>query len=160
VSDPREELILRGFAASNRGDYQAVLDILDPDVEVRTDTELGNPGVYRGHDGWRAWTRAWLDVWEEFRLDPGEIEQHGDDFLVPVVASGRGMGSGVEVSQELLWVFTIPGRRATRIHLYRDREMALESVAEVGESAGTQDAPRVPRAGSARVCGHRGSAGG
>jgi ketosteroid isomerase-like protein len=96
---------------------------------VSTETELGNPGVYHGHDGWRAWRESWLDVWEQFRLEVVRIEQHGDHFLAEVVSSGRGKGSGIEVSQPLVWVFTMPADRVTRIHLYRDRDAALEVIA-------------------------------
>lgn len=130
MTDPREELIRRGIALSNAGDYEAVLDFIDPEIEVRTDTELGNTGVYRGHDGYLAWIQSWLDVWDDFSLEVDDVERIGDHFLTFILSRGRGKGSGIEVSAPLVWIFTIPADRATRIHLVRDRETALRALDE------------------------------
>jgi hypothetical protein len=43
-------------------------------------------------------------------------------------ATGRGKGSGAEVSLRFWWVYTVPDDRATRLHLYLDREAALEAI--------------------------------
>jgi ketosteroid isomerase-like protein len=70
VSDPREALLREGIAAFNRGDEEAVLAVLDPDVEVFTPPELGNAGTFYGHEGYVAWIESWLEAWEEFRIEP------------------------------------------------------------------------------------------
>jgi ketosteroid isomerase-like protein len=128
VTDPREEIIRRGFEATNRGDPAAALAFLDPEIEVRTETQAGPPGLYTGHEGYLEWNQAWMEVWDDFRWELGELEQHGDHFIGEVVSTGRGRGSGIELSQALTWVFTVPGERATRIGLYRDREAALAAI--------------------------------
>jgi ketosteroid isomerase-like protein len=128
VSDPREALLRKGIAAYNRGDTEAVLAMLDPDVEVFTPPELGNAGTFHGHEGYLAWIEAWLEAWEEFRIEPVEIEQFGDDFLVLMDAAGRGKGSGAEVSLRFWWLYTVPADRATRVRLYPTREAALAAL--------------------------------
>lgn len=128
MTDPREEIIRRGFEISNGGDREAVLELIDPDIEVIAETQAGAPTVYRGHDGYRAWDDGWHEVWKDVRWEVGEIEQHGDHFLVSVETHGRGRGSGIALSQKLIWVFTIPDERPTRIHLVVDREAALEAI--------------------------------
>jgi hypothetical protein len=70
VSDPREALLREGIAAFNRGDEEAVLAVLDPDVEVFTPPELGNAGTFHGHEGYTAWIESWLEAWDEFRIEP------------------------------------------------------------------------------------------
>lgn len=67
-------------------------------------------------------------MWEDFRWEVGVIEQRRDDFIAEIVSRGRARGSGIELSQPLVWVFTIPEARATRILLCRDREAALEAL--------------------------------
>jgi hypothetical protein len=84
--------------------------------------------TFRGHEGYRAWVEAWLDAWEEFRIEPIEIEQFGDGFLVLMDIKGRGKGSGAEVSLQFWWLYTVPVDRATRVHLYPTREAALETI--------------------------------
>jgi len=130
VTDPREELIRAGFEASNRGDRDAALEAIDPDVEVITETQAGAPSHYHGHEGYRAWNESWHEVWTDVRWELGdEIEQHGDRFLVEVTTRAKGRGSGIELSQTLVWIFTIPeGAKPNRIHLVRDREAALEAI--------------------------------
>jgi ketosteroid isomerase-like protein len=129
VSDPREDLIREGFEASNRGDRQAALSLLDPDIEIVTETQAGAPTHYLGHAGYRTWNDAWYDVWDEVRWELGDVERHGDHFLVEVTTHGRGRGSGIALSQTLTWVFTIPeGAKPNRILLVRDREAALAAI--------------------------------
>jgi ketosteroid isomerase-like protein len=130
VSDPREHLIREGFEASNRGDREAALEAIDPDVEIVTETQAGAPTHYHGHEGYRAWNSGWYDVWTDVRWEVAEeIEQHGDHFLVEVTTWGKGRGSGIELSQTLTWIFTIPeGGKPNRIHLVRTREAAVEAI--------------------------------
>jgi ketosteroid isomerase-like protein len=128
VSDPREALLREGIAAFHRGDEEAVLAVLDPDVEVFTPPELGNAGTFHGHEGYTAWIESWLEAWEEFRIEPIEIEQFGDEFIVLMDARGRGKGSGAEVSLLIWWLYTVPVDRATRVHLYPTREGALAAL--------------------------------
>jgi hypothetical protein len=52
-----------------------------------------------------------------------------------VTQRGIGKGSGIEVEMKIFYMLEIRDRRATRIHLYADREQAL-SAAEAGEAAG------------------------
>jgi ketosteroid isomerase-like protein len=128
VTDPREQIIRRGFEASVQGDQEAALRDIAQDVEIVTDTQDGAPTVYRGHEGWRSWNSSWMEVWDDVRWEIHWIEQHGDDFLAEIVSIGRGRGSGIELSQTLVWAFTIPGDKATRIGLYRDRDAALRAI--------------------------------
>ena len=50
------ELTRRGFKAYNAGDYEAVVALLHPDVEVYADDELLNAGSFSGHDGFLRWS--------------------------------------------------------------------------------------------------------
>jgi ketosteroid isomerase-like protein len=128
VTDPRVELIREGFEASNRGDLDAVLASFAPDIEIRTETEAGPVGVYLGHEGYLKWVRSWMEVWEDFRWEVGEIEPHGDAFVIEVTSHGRAKASGIELSQPLTWLITIPEEQVTRIILYRHRDAALEAL--------------------------------
>jgi ketosteroid isomerase-like protein len=124
------DLVRRGVDAYNRGDIEIVLALLADDVEVYTPTELGNPGIYHGHQGYLEWSKEWEEAWEEFRIEPQEIEPVGDDHVVVTVKQfARGVGSGVEVEMELCQLYEVgEDGKAKRFHLYADREAAHAAV--------------------------------
>jgi ketosteroid isomerase-like protein len=123
------ELARTNFEAFNRGGAAAVLGILRPDVEVHSSGEVGEAGTYHGHEGYLHWVQLWMDAWEEFRVEVDEIEELGDgNVLVHVTQHGRGQGSGLEVTQTVVYLFTMVDGLASRLHIYRDREAALQAV--------------------------------
>jgi ketosteroid isomerase-like protein len=127
----RAELARAGFEAFNRGDVDAVLELLSPDVEVHSTAETGEEGTYHGRDGYLAWTSIWLDAWRDFRIELAEVEevdQH--NLLVISRQKGEGKGSGLEVTQTVVYLFTIDDAGLiTRLHLYPTREAALAAAA-------------------------------
>ncbi len=125
----RGDLARQGLEAFNRGDADAVLGLLSPDVEVHSVAEMGEEGTYRGREGYLEWTRIWLDAWDEFRIEVAEVEEVDEEnILVHSVQHGRGKGSGVEVSQEGVYLFTVRDGLLVRLHLYATREQALEAI--------------------------------
>lgn len=125
----RDELARRGLDAFNRGDIEAVLALMSPDVEIHSVAEMGEEGTYYGHDGYLAWTRIWLEAWDDFRVEVDEVEEIGDDdILVHSTQHGRGKGSGLEVDQRGVYLFTVRDGLLTRLHLYADRESALAAA--------------------------------
>jgi uncharacterized protein len=124
------ELARQGFEAFNRGDMEAVLDFLHPDVEVHSVAEVGQEGTYRGRDGFLHWNGMWMDAWDTFQVELKEVEEvDSHNVLVHVEQTGRGRGSGLEVTQTVTYLFTIDdGGKATRVHIYTDREEALAAA--------------------------------
>lgn len=113
--------------AFNRGDVEAILAMLDRDVEVFSHADTGNEGRYRGHDGYLLWLESWLEAWDEFRIEVREVEPVDDETVLAITdQAGRGQGSGVVVTRGgITFAFTIREGLVTRIGLYLDRETAL-----------------------------------
>ena len=129
--DRREELIRAGFEAWEAGDVDATLALCDPEIEVFAPPEIGNPGVYRGIEGFLEWTQDWFDAWEDFRQELVAIEMVGDTHaLVRVNQTGVGKGSGIEVEQEATYVFQVRGDRLTYLALFLDHANAGELARE------------------------------
>jgi ketosteroid isomerase-like protein len=129
VSDPRETGIREAFEAFNRGDVETVLEILHPDVEVYNSPEVGEEGSYRGHDGYLAWLRVWLEAWDEFRIDIDEVEVLDErTLLVHCSQHGRGKGSGVEVTRRVVFLNRVEDGLTTQVHIYGDRESAIAAA--------------------------------
>ncbi len=135
-------LAQRGFDAFNGGDVDAVLAMLDPEVEVYSDPGFLNSGYSYGRDGYLRWVGEWLEAWEEFVIEVIEIEAVGDDHVVSVVHQrGRGRG-GIEVEQDVAFMWEVRDGRAVRLHLYPDRAAALAAVREQSRTSEPADAEK------------------
>src|SRR5262245_59081070 len=85
-----------GFDAFNRGDFEAVLAVLDADVEIVASRELMNSGTFHGHAGYREWLAQWLEAWEGFEPQIERIEPIGERHVVAGVRQrARGRESGI-----------------------------------------------------------------
>jgi ketosteroid isomerase-like protein len=100
-----EEMIAalrRLHEAFNRGDVEAVVQMVDPDVEfVRT----GGMSSLKGIAPLREWMEP--DAIEEQRAEPLDFRVKGDKVLVRVHATGRGAGSGIEIDAVTYAVYTL-----------------------------------------------------
>jgi ketosteroid isomerase-like protein len=72
MSQENVEKVLRSYSAWNRRDFDAVLEIGDPEIEwtmFGTTRFPGTDGTYHGHDGVREFWRVFIEPWEEFRIE-------------------------------------------------------------------------------------------
>jgi ketosteroid isomerase-like protein len=107
-SEERIELAQGGMDAFNEGDMARMLARLTPDVEVYASQDLVNGGEYRGHDGFVSWITTWIDAWEEIHTDVTENTPVGERHVVTAVhQTGRGRGSGIEVSMDIAFLFDV-----------------------------------------------------
>jgi len=128
--------------AFNRGDVEAFLATLDPEVEVWSPPELPNPGTFHGRDGYLRWFSEWMEAWDSFEVEATGLESVGSrHVLISVRQRGRGKGSGVEVEMVATYMAEYRDGLATRFHLYPSHERAREA-AEAAELADEEPMPR------------------
>ena len=80
--DENVELARRLYAALSRGDIEAFIDQIDPEVEFRSLIAEAEGKVYRGHQGMREW---WADVGQSLGVleyEPEEFRAVGEDGLM------------------------------------------------------------------------------
>jgi ketosteroid isomerase-like protein len=117
------------YAAANRRDFDLLVTGYDPAVDYQPAELFPDPDpTYHGHDGIREVWRVLLDAFEDVRLDPEELLDHGDRVLVTTKLSGHGTGSGVSISQPLFQLFTLRRGLPLRQDDFLDRAEALEAV--------------------------------
>jgi ketosteroid isomerase-like protein len=109
------DLVRRCYEAFNRQDIEALLELLDPEVEWSTRREVPDEETYRGHGGARRRIQTLTGTFEEFAMEPLEYTERGDRVLVRVRQHGRGRASGVFVEKELTHMHTLRGGRVVRI---------------------------------------------
>jgi ketosteroid isomerase-like protein len=68
----------------------AGLDYLAEDLVYEVGGQSVQAGTYEGHEGYLRLMRSWTEVWTEFRLEPREFIDGGEDKVIVVARrSGR-----------------------------------------------------------------------
>jgi ketosteroid isomerase-like protein len=78
--------------AFNRRDYEAVVQLVDPEIEF---VRAGGMSSLKGVAAMREWMEP--DAFEEQRSEPLDFRVKGDKVFERVHVTGRGAGSGIEV---------------------------------------------------------------
>jgi ketosteroid isomerase-like protein len=122
------EIVRRGYEAFSRGDVDAVLEVLHPDVEWHAPPTLPESGTLHGREAVRRWLESYGDAWEETRADIEDIREEGERVVAQVRLSGRGRGSGVAVSGNSdLHVWRLRDGLVYSVRMYQGTTDALEA---------------------------------
>jgi len=117
------------YEAFSRGGVEAILTFLDPEIEWRMWEEFARaPRVYRGHDGVREVLSVFEENYDEFRAEPREFIEVGEQVVVPVRLVGKAKGTGEEISFDLVQVWTSREGKAARLDVYPTRSDALRAL--------------------------------
>jgi ketosteroid isomerase-like protein len=128
MSQENVELTRAGYDAVNRGDIDGLLDICAPGVEWDDTAALDAPPV-TGKEAVRAYFKTVLEPFADFRREPEEIIDLGDDrVLVWFHMTARGKGSGIAVEARGGDLLTIKDGKLVRWEAYAQREQALEAA--------------------------------
>lgn len=92
------DLLRAGYDAWNRGDLDGWLELLDPEIVIRTSGAFPDfAPEYRGFERARKFWRQMLEPWEDFRIEVEQIEEEGDIVAAGIRFVARGRDSGVDV---------------------------------------------------------------
>jgi hypothetical protein len=129
------DLVNDSYRRVNEAGFPAIADFLDPSFAM--DSPQGVEAS-QAHDkvGLREWFAKMDEIWEILRFEPEEVIDLDETRVLAVVrTSGRAKGSGIEIDQQLTHVWTILGRKATKLMTFDTKQQALDAV------AGTAAAP-------------------
>lgn len=105
-----EDVIARlrsGYKAFNRGEVEAVLEDLDPGIEVRERPDSPDPVHTSGREDAIAAFRSLHEEFEDYRFEPREFHVLDEHVVVVLRQSGRGRISGVPVEGDIVHAFRI-----------------------------------------------------
>jgi ketosteroid isomerase-like protein len=112
------------YDALNRSDLSRVFALIAPDIDWH-DRATTPDGPGRGRDSFKQYLDSWLESFEEFRIDPEEVFEHGDHLIAVVRQTGRGRISGAEIAVRIAHVWTIEDDHAIRWRSYPNRQQAI-----------------------------------
>jgi ketosteroid isomerase-like protein len=130
MSRENVEIVMSGYDAVQRRDYESGFTLLDENV-LWDMSGLGMPDlakVYRGHDGIREFWTSWLAAWETIEFKTPAVEDHGDHVIVEVERRNRGRASGVTVDFHYFQAFTVRSGKITASYMAETRAGGLEAV--------------------------------
>ena len=124
------ETLLRGaFDAFNRGDMDALIGKLDPEIDVSVAPGLANPGVWRGIDEFMQMVESWSEPFESLRNEILSLDFVDSEHVIADMRQRAvGAGSGVPVEMEIVYLFGVRDLRLTRFHVCADRAAALAAI--------------------------------
>ena len=127
MSQENVELAYRAFDALNRRDLDALLALMDDDVEA-VPFIAAMEGGYHGHDGIRRWWENLHDVWPDFSIEVVEVRDLGDLTVAALHLRGNAAGSDTPGEQRI-W-FSAEGRdeKIVRWSSHRTEAEAFEAV--------------------------------
>ena len=97
MSEGNLERFRRGVEAVNRGDVEAGIDVIDPDVTWEP-LRRGVSGVYRGHGGIRRFFADSAEIYESMRIEYTDVRDLGDGRILAIgKLHVRGRASGIEM---------------------------------------------------------------
>ena len=131
MSQENVEAFRRGIDASNRGDVEALLKELDPEIEWRSAMHAligGEETVFRGHDGVRRLFRDVQETFSELHFEASEIHDLGDRILVIGATRVRGKTSGAVSVTPIALVTDVKNGKARLLRSYRDPDEAREAA--------------------------------
>jgi uncharacterized protein len=134
------ELLERGYAALQRGDLDAMLEMLDPEVEIRDRPESPDAGVYHGRDGALQVLGLNDEAFESFELAPERFVEIGGHVVVILMLRVRGRESGVPVEERIAHLWTVRESRATRMQVYSEPDDAIAEALHIESSIGEDEA--------------------
>jgi ketosteroid isomerase-like protein len=132
MSQENVEIVMSLADALQRGDSAGALSVLDVDVEWHDQAAIPGAEVHRGRDAVSRHFDQWFDAWEEIEYTPEELLDGGDRVVVVIRRRGKGKGSGVEVSDQVIHVYTVRSKKIVRFEGFSDKDEAL-AVAGLSE---------------------------
>jgi ketosteroid isomerase-like protein len=122
------EAISQGYEAVGQGNFDGMLDIVDPEVVIRDRPESPDPRTYHGHAGARQALESSNESFEDFELRPEEFIAEGDYVIVVLKMRGTGRGSGVTVEERIAHQWKVRDGKAVALQVYSDPEDAIRDA--------------------------------
>jgi ketosteroid isomerase-like protein len=131
MSEENVEFLRQGFAEFARGDFDAVLDRFDPDIDWQPALApiLGMEAIH-GREAMRKFLTRDLfeEGFDEFRAEPLAYEDLGDAVLVTVRYTGRGESTGLIIDQTYVSLYRFRDGKTVSMRDYSTRAEALEAA--------------------------------
>jgi ketosteroid isomerase-like protein len=118
------------FQAMERGGLDSLAEYWADDIDYRAaEGALDDRGPLHGNEAVRDYVQEWLDMFDDWKIEPVElIDAGGDQVFAVLRGSGRAKLSGVETDITYAAVYTIRDGKVARGREYLTRAEAIEAA--------------------------------
>lgn len=118
------------YEGFGRRDMDAVLSVMDTEIEFDATDALAHTGVFHGHEGVTEYIAGLSGAWDEYQLNPEQFTESGDGAHVMVLGTVRGRlaANGQDVEARFAHVLQVDDGQVTRLKVCLDREAALREM--------------------------------
>jgi ketosteroid isomerase-like protein len=107
------EVISRLAERWNTGDFEGMLDLYDPEIEMIASPDWPDPGT-SGKEAFARYSEEWREAWESVKIDIDSLEPRGDTVLALGAWETRGAASGIGGSMPFGILFSLCDGLVTR----------------------------------------------
>jgi ketosteroid isomerase-like protein len=118
MSQENVEIVKAALAAYNGGEIETALQYVDEEIAWVGPPEWLEKHLYKGHDGVREIAAQWSENFDEYRVDPVEFVDAGDEVVVLALQRGRIKGSSVPIEDPISYVWTMRDGKVVRVQVY------------------------------------------
>jgi ketosteroid isomerase-like protein len=122
------ETLRSAYDALSRGDWDGVLRVAHPDMELKAPDRHPLAGTYHGAGEVRRFFEEWFDPFEEVVAEPERFFVAGDRIVVFVLSLVRPKGSTATFEIRFAQLWTMRDGKAARCEMFPERQEALEAV--------------------------------
>jgi ketosteroid isomerase-like protein len=124
------DFIRQTFRQWNEGDRESFIDLerVSSEVELSTPITRMQGRWFQGIEGIREWLREIDEQFSAWKLSGDEWRDLGDRVLVLGSVRLRGRGSGLEMDQDLGWVYTFRDGKLWRFEAFADHAEAEQAA--------------------------------
>ncbi len=121
-----EDLVRRGVQAINDRDLDALLAVMDEEVEAFP-LLAAVEGTYHGHDGIRRWWANLLDTFPDFGIEVLDVREIGEATVAVLGTSGRGVGGDAPFDATTWQVSRFRDDKCIRWRVYSSESEAMKT---------------------------------
>ncbi len=127
MSREKVEVVRAIYDAFNRGDTDAILELVDPAVSVE-DRAVIDGATYEGRDGALRFLAFQAEAFNAQSVELEELVDTTDEIVAVIRLRGEGPRSGVPLEGRFSHVWEVAGGMVRRLRVYVTKQEALEAA--------------------------------
>jgi ketosteroid isomerase-like protein len=128
MSQENVEIARRWMELNNLRDVAGVLRLMAPDIECYPAEDQPDSSSFVGREAFAEYVQQWLDVFDEYEIEPSEFIDAGEYVVVVGRIRGRAQGRRIEVSDDETWLLRFRDGKAIEYRECRTKQKALEAA--------------------------------